>query len=410
MRLNYEFPVLYEEQSKAINCPQRYSVIEASTKSGKTYGCIIWLLNKATEHADIKEGICLCNTEGRGCQSGKIYWWVAPVFAQAMIAYSRSKRLLNQTYAKANDSAMSILLDNGAEIFYKSAEKPDNLYGEDVWAVVVDEATRMREESWIAIRTVVAATNGPIRIIGNVKGRNNWAYRLARMAEKQEDDNWLYSRITAQDAIIAGILTVDEVAEARLVMPDRVWSELFEAIPSEDGGNPFGLDFIDSCIVETITPKDPVAFGIDLAKSVDYTVVIGLDEDANVCRFDRYQRDWGSTERFILEEVGDVPTLVDSTGVGDPILERMRTERPSIEGFKFTNTSKQQLLENLAVQIQQKAIGFPENEIALELREFGYELTRNGARYEALSGHDDCVMALALASWQQRDIPGWGIW
>ena len=88
----------------------------------------------------------------------------------------------------------------------------------------------------------------------------------------------------------------------------------------------------------------------------------------------------------------------------------MRTERPTIEGFKFTNTSKQQLLENLAVQIQQKAIGFPENEIALELREFGYELTRNGARYEALSGHDDCVMALALASWQHRDIPGWGIW
>ena len=54
MRLDYEFPVLYEEQAKAINCDQRYSVIEASTKSGKTYGCIIWLLNKATAHSDIQ--------------------------------------------------------------------------------------------------------------------------------------------------------------------------------------------------------------------------------------------------------------------------------------------------------------------------------------------------------------------
>lgn len=409
MRTSYEFPPLYPVQLDAIDCPERYSIIEASTKSGKTYGCIIWLLNEASAHYDIEDGICSCNLHGTGCQAGKIYWWVAPVFSQAMIAYNRAKRLLNQVYKKANDSAMIIVLDNDAEIQFKSGEKPDNLYGEDVWSVVVDEATRMREEAFIAIRTTIAATQGKVRIIGNVKGRNNWAYRLARLAESGESD-WHYSRITAQDAIIAGILSVDEVADARQVMPERVWSELFEAVPSEDGGNPFGLDFIDACITESISPKEPVAFGIDLAKSQDYTVLIGLDEDGNVCRYDRFQRDWSMTERFIVEEVGEVDTLVDSTGVGDPIVERLRQEHPNIEGLKFTKNSKQQMMENLAVEIQNKTIGFPNNQIVLELREFGYELTRTGTRYEAMSGHDDAVCALALAAWQKKDTPGWGVW
>jgi phage FluMu gp28-like protein len=419
LQSKYIFPKLYDAQAAAIDCKERYSVIEASTKSGKTYGCIIWLLEQANNHYILETyestekgtiGLCSCNTGGTGCQDGKIYWWVAPVFAQSMLAYNRAKRLLGQTYAKANDSDLSILFENGAEIQFKSGEKPDNLYGEDVWSVVIDEATRMREEAWIAIRTTISATNGPVRIIGNVKGRNNWAYRLARMAESGEDPEWHYSRITAQDAIIAGILSVEEVAAARQVMPERVWSELFEAIPSEDGGNPFGLDFIDACITESLSPNEPVAYGIDLAKSQDYTVCIGLDEDGNVCRFDRFQRDWNMTERFIIDEVGDVATLVDSTGVGDPIVERMRTAHPNIEGLKFTATSKQQLMENLAVEIQKTTIGFPRNEIVLELREFGYELTRNGTRYEAMAGHDDCVVALALAAWQKNDIPGWGVW
>lgn len=38
------------------------------------------------------------------------------------------------------------------------------------------------------------------------------------------------------------------------------------------------------------------------------------------------------------------------------------------------------------------------NDIAFELRNFGYETTRRGNRYEALgSAHDDTVIALALA-------------
>jgi hypothetical protein len=67
-----------------------------------------------------------------------------------------------------------------AIISFKSGEKPDNLYGEDVWAVVVDEASRTREEAYWALRSTLTATGGPIRIIGNVKGRKNCFYAKSK--------------------------------------------------------------------------------------------------------------------------------------------------------------------------------------------------------------------------------------
>jgi hypothetical protein len=39
-RIEYERPYLYPKQLAAIFDPRRYSVIEASTKAGKTSGCI----------------------------------------------------------------------------------------------------------------------------------------------------------------------------------------------------------------------------------------------------------------------------------------------------------------------------------------------------------------------------------
>jgi hypothetical protein len=68
-------------------------------------------------------------------------------------------------------------------------------------------------------------------------------------------------------------------------------------------------------------------------------------------------------------------------------------------GFKYTSTSKQQLMESLASSIHKKEIGFPEGPIKDELEIFEYLFTSTGVRYSAPVGfHDDCVNALALAN------------
>ena len=391
--LDYSRPWLYAKQEAAIFCDERYSVIEASTKSGKTVGCMVWLGEKA-----------LLGKRKRN------YWWIAPIYSQAKIAYKRLKDGLPRGLYIANDSAMTItLMNNGSIITFKGGDNPDSLYGEDVYAAVIDEASRCKEEVWHAVRSTLTASNGDVRIIGNVKGRKNWAYQLARKAESGVS-NWRYSKITAADAVAANVLKADEVAEAQRDLPEQVFKELYLAEPSDDQGNPFGIDAIYKCVAP-MSNKEPVCWGWDLAKSVDWTWGIGLDEDGAVCRSERWQSPWEETLKRIVNITAGVPALVDSTGVGDAILEFLAKAGSNFEGFKFTSTSKQQLMERLAVAIQQQQITFPEGQLFNELLSFEYVYTRTGAQYSAPSGlHDDGVCSLALAVYHQDNKPGIGVW
>ncbi len=380
---NYQRPWLYEKQKQAIFTDARYAITEATTKSGKTVGCIVWLTEQALK----------ARTPGRN------YWWVAPTFPVAKIAYQRLKRSLpRQVYTK-NDTELRITLLNGSIIWFKGADKPDSLYGEDVYAAVIDEATRCREESWHAVRTTLTATRGPIRIIGNVKGRKNWAYKLARKAEAGERD-MAYAKITAYDAVEAGVLDAAEIDDAQRQLPEQVFRELYLAEPSDDGGNPFGLDAIEAQVVPEMSSAPPLGWGWDLAKSQDWTVGIALDAQGHTCRFLRFQRPWEDTISIIRTETAGAAALVDSTGVGDPVLEALQKNGgQNFRGFHFSSSSKQQLMEGLAVAIQQRQVAYPDGPIRDELDNFEYEYTRTGVRYSAPQGlHDDCVCALALAN------------
>ena len=373
---------------------KRLSCIEASTKAGKTHGCIVWLWEQALF-----------------CEPGQHVWWVAPVFGQAKIAYERMKRSINPAFYHKNDSEMTLRLFNGAIIAFKSADRPDSLYGEDVYAAVVDEASRVKEDAWHAVRSTLTATQGPIRCIGNVKGRKNWFFLLCRKIEAGQIPNSFYAKLTAYDAVEGGIFPLEEIESARAMMPEHVFRELYLAEPSDDGGNPFDLRAIEACVAPLAIGTQPVAWGWDLAKSHDWTAGVGLNENGQTCRFERFQKPWRDTKRTIRKHTIDVPAMVDSTGVGDPVLEDLQALEPGMEsknsnfqGFKFSSSSKQQLMEGLAAAISQQAITFPDGPIRLELEQFEYEYTATGIRYSAPSGfHDDAVCALALAvrQWKQ---------
>jgi hypothetical protein len=140
-----------------------------------------------------------------------------------------------------------------------------------------------------------------------------------------------------------------------------------------------------------------VAYGVDLAKSVDWSVIIGIDANGSVCHYERFQRDWRIT-RQTISALPRIATLIDSTGVGDPIFEDLARDGRPVEGYKFTSHSKQQLMEGLVAAIQQRLISFPDGQITRELEVFEYQYTPHGVRYSAPSGFtDDCVMALGLA-------------
>ena len=373
--LGYTRPWLYDKQLEGIFNDARYSVIEASTKSGKTVGCMVWLAEQAILYGGVN----------------KNYWWVAPVSDQADIAFRRMQEALPRDKFTANLSRKFIKLWNGSLIWFKSADKPDSLYGEDVYACVVDEATRCKDESWHALRSTLTATRGPVRIIGNVKGRANWMYRLARLAQNGEQPGMHYVKITAYDAADAGVIEHEEIENAKLIFPELVFRELYLAEPGEDGGNPFGISHIQKCIAE-MSDREPFVWGWDVAKHSNYTVGIALDEGGATCRFHRWQDTWDNTIRKIVSLTSNTAAFIDSTGSGDQLIERLHYDSHfNFRGYNFSGwKAKQDLMIGLAVAIQN------------ELEAFEYQIVENSTsgvvKYAAPRGvHDDCVDALAMA-------------
>ena len=389
MQINYQRPYLTTYQKAILDSDARYTITAASTKTGKTASHIIWLFEQA---------LALKNNQS--------VWWVAPVYQQAEIAFRRMKAQVNiKDFFISNESKLVLTTPMGSRIEFKSAEKPDNLYGEDVYAAVFDEASRSREDSWFALRSTLTATQGKCKLIGNVKGKKNWFYKLGERA-KSGDPNMEYFKITAYDAAKEGIIKEEEIEQAKRDLPSHIFKELYLAEPAEDNTNPFGHDNINNCIAPT--NGTPICYGIDLAKYTDWTVIIGLNKDGNVAHFERFQKDWSQTLATIKKTIGNTPAFVDATGNGDPIVEQLQRTNPRVYGFKFTSQSKQQIMEGLTVAIQEQNIGFPEGHITDELRNFEFVYSRTGVKYEAPTGlHDDCVCALALA-WEckQKNKPG----
>ena len=405
--IRFEGATLYPKQRAAIYDDARICCIESSTKAGKTVGALAWI---------IEQGL-------RG-KAGQNYWWIAPVYTQSEIAFRRCWNMLEPLKAmcKRNQSAFFILLPNQTRIMFKSGERPDDLYGEDVFACVMDEASRMREESWHAIRSTLTATRGPVRIIGNVRGRKNWFYRLSRLAESGVD-GMAFHRITAWDAVEAGVLAREEIENAkrdfvRLGQED-VFRQLYMAEALDDASNPFGLKAIEACLVDSYSPDNPIAAGVDLAgrgavnvvrtgdaESRDWTALCLMDRNGNVTYLDRFRKPHRETQNEIVRRVGRCQAYVDSTGTGDAIVEDLqRRGDMRVLGYTFTDRSRQDLLEGLALALQSQMVHWPDltttdgkGSLRDELESFEYNYTPRGVRYNVPEGQsDDLAMALALA-------------
>lgn len=217
MKIKVKRPNLTSYQKKFLYNDARFTITEASTKVGKTFSHIWWLY----EQAHLPERKANDNV-----------WWVAPVYSQAEIAFKRLKVKLGRTGVyKINESKLIITCPNGVHIHFKSAEKPDNLFGEDVYAIVFDEAPRARVDAFYALRSTITSTLGKIKLIGNFGGTANWMHQLKDKA--LTDKEYAYYKITAWDAVKEGILEEAEILQAQKDLPDKIFKQLYLAEEQE---------------------------------------------------------------------------------------------------------------------------------------------------------------------------------
>ena len=400
---------------------ERYGIVEASTKSGKTVTHVVWLLTEALQIPEPEDT--------------KV-WWCAPNYDQASIGFDTARETIDEfVVSERNSIPKELVLVNGVRMQFRTVDSDNRLYGHEVWATVMDEASRIDEgrrdglgaKVFAAIDSTMMVPRrhgfGKLRVIGNVRGRNNWMYRQARAAEAGAK-HWFYGTRNVDDSIRDGIIAEEEievrrqVAEADGPIAVALFKQDFYNIPIDAMVNPFGekLDQAEDAseewlggeseVFDVTTDENPaVAFGLDIARIQDYTVCIGLDRDMRVVKAMRTQRDWGEQKSLLKDFCGSRPVLIDGTGVGDVMEPELRSRGVNVVPYTFSYRSRIALVERIRWALTDRPIKIPAGRIMQELRALERTETEGGRTdYQVPAWeHDDCVFALGLAveQWHQ---------
>jgi hypothetical protein len=360
-------------QLKVLSEAKRFNVLDCGRRWGKSALAVNLLSENALE--------------------GHPVAYFAPFYSLLSGTFKELYSVLNTVTTRKHDNQF-IELATGGSIEFWSLENPVAGRSRKYKVAIIDEAAFNRNlwESWTeAIRPTLTDLKGSAWFMSTPKGKNDF-YKLWMRGQTGEPDwmSWQMPTITNP------FIDPSEIESARRDLPELAFAQEYLAEFNDNVANPFGLDKIRVCTGQ-MSNEPAVCFGIDLAKSFDWTVIIGLDRFGVVCYFERFQRPWNETKE-IIRRLPRAAIKIDSTGVGDPITEDIQRERVDVHSFKYTSTSKQQLMEGLAAAIHQRRVIFPEGTIRAELESFEYQMTGTGVKYTAPPGlHDDCVNALALA-------------
>lgn len=192
------------------NRQQRWAVIVAHRRAGKTVACVNDLIKAALTASEKKD---------------RRYAYIAPQFNQAKdIAWTYIRRYAGVVPgAEFNESELRVDFPNGSRIRLYGADNPDRLRGLYLDGVVLDEYADMRPSVWgEVIRPLLTDRQGWAIFIGTPKGHNAF-YEVYQAAAN--DPTWFTSVLRASQT---GLIVESELAEARRQMSEDQYAQEFE--------------------------------------------------------------------------------------------------------------------------------------------------------------------------------------
>lgn len=338
-------------------------------------------------------------------QEPGVCYYVLPTYRQAkQVIWDAliNDHIPPEIYEKKNDSELAIYYKNGIIQRFVGSEDPDKHRGTNPFDVVFDEYAEQQVEIWEAIfQPVLMENGGTATFVFTPKGKNH-AWKLLQMAK--DNPLWFVSQKGVKDT---QVFTETDLEEIRRNTPSALYSQEYEIAFNEAAGAFFRRIRLNLYDRNSSLPEyGDFTLGVDLAKYQDFTVLTPF----NLNTFRAYpqerfnQIDW-NLQKSRIEATAlryHARVKIDATGVGDPIVEdlKSRVNITDEDAIKFTEKSRMDLLNNLSMLIEQDKIELPDDEGLLqELESFQYSLTPLGKiRVGCPEGlHDDRVMSLALA-------------
>jgi hypothetical protein len=415
--LREKIMVPHPGQVEVLDTPGRFKVLNAGRRWGKTKLGVKALLDVALSADD--------PDNDRNRAKDRLVWWVAPTYRVVKRGYRETLRQLPREFLTHDpppdtnfDAGRPVVLrlKSGTNIEFYSAERPAGMLGEGVNFVVQDEAASTPSIVWEqTIRPTLADKQGGAMLISTPRGRN-WFWK--RWVAGQDPDNHEWASWTFPSATNP-YLAPEEIQAMKDELPALLFDQEVLAKFLASGSSVFRWEpnavqhdqVLDNAFVEGSPPSGHVFLGIDLAKTNDYTVIYGANEtDLNNCYFERLNTvSWPEQKRRIKRAVAQlkragatgVTLVMDSTGVGDPIVEDMEEAGFDVVGINFT-TYKNKMVVNFAKDLEENKAKILDQGIIEEFENYAMTQSPTSGKisYSAPEGmHDDVVSAKILQHW-----------
>jgi len=273
---------LSNPQQTIVDAPQRFKVVIAGRRFGKT-------------HLSVR---CLCEAARF---PEKEVWYVAPTYKQAkMIVFKKLRKKLQDLrwVRKINETNMSFELKNGSTISLKGADNYDSLRGVGLDYLVMDEFADIEPEAFYeTLRPTLADKMGKALFIGTPKGMN-WAKDLYDLAQ-QYPEEWASFQYTTEQG---GNVSITEIEAARRSLDARTFNQEFRATFETFSGRIF-YAFDRKYNVKAYTDPLPRELHLGVDFNIDpMSAVIGVKAGTAMHIIDEFKI-FGSNTEELVEEV-----------------------------------------------------------------------------------------------------------
>ena len=377
----------------------KFITLVLSRQQGKTTSMMIlvmeWLLEK-----DKKIGYVCRNN----------------VFVQTM--YDELVRVIPENLIKRkNGSSYIIESIFGSKLQIFSAESGASLRGQSFHYLICDEFPFFKMEQtdgthlWNDILSPTVKVKGKKCIfVGTPLGKDNIFYTMYKRGLDPEFDDYTSILKTIYDD---GLIKKDEIERTRRDIPEMSFRQEYLCEFLDLNGLAFFQGY-EKQFAKYPYKYDKTWIGVDLSgDGSDETIITKINEQDQVEQI-VVKGSLDYKYQYLASVINDSVNLqmayIEVNGLGAPMyneIKKLVKDKALLKEWVTSNSSKEQIITNLALRIAQNHIFF--NELDNGLRDqFGTFICRytksRKMQFEALSGHhDDRIMSLAIAMQAKLD-------
>lgn len=335
--------------------------------------------------------------------------------------YKKFVTMYPEELVKSKDGKDLIIeLVNGSKLIFFSVEQTHTIRGFTLDYLIWDEVSHSREYTpdgehiYYNIVAPLLDAKGKTQIfISTPNGKQGFFYNEAVKGMNGEK-GYAYYKVSIYDDETK---TPEWIEEKKRDYPELAWKQEYEC-EFLDGGVSYFRHYSELFKDTDFDWSQKLVGGVDFSSvGSDDTVLTFMNEKKQTIQFiingdldDKYNQ---LADLLKKQQSNLVYCLFESNSIGEVMGNEVKKLLPTglrskIDFIYTSNSTKNDYIDKLALDIEQKNISFMENNEVLK-DEFGtytYKVSKTGLKvFNALDGyHDDCVISVALANlaWERK--------